>query len=190
MVKELRIYFEGDDGLKRGFDTFLKEIKEAAHSKEWKFEAVATHGTPAKDYLTALKTHRRAWNVLLLDSDEAVSTSPVNLLRKKGLEGCDPKRVFWMVQVMESWFLADIDALHGHYKGGFKTKALKANPQVEKIPKADVLSRLENATRLTKAGKYQKYHAFKLLELIDPSKVRKAAPNCERMFRLILARLR
>jgi hypothetical protein len=190
MVKELRIYFEGDEGLKPGFDRFLKEIKEAARSKGWEFEAVAANGTPAKDYLTALKTHRRAWNVLLLDSDEALVRSSTSLLRRKGLAGCAPDSIFWMVQIMESWFLADTDALQGYYKRGFKTKAVKGDLEVERIPKADVLSRLENATRVTKAGKYQKNHAFKLLERIDPSKVRKAAPNCDRMFRLILARLR
>jgi hypothetical protein len=190
MVKELRIYFEGDEGLKQGFDRFLREIKEAAQSKRWEFAAVATNGTPAKEYLIALKTHRRAWNVLLLDSDEALVRSSTSLLRRKGLKGCDPDSIFWMVEIMESWFLADIDALERYYRGSFKTKAVKGNPEVEKIPKGDVLARLENATRRTKAGKYQKNHAFKLLELIDPAKVRKAAPNCDRMFRLILARLR
>jgi hypothetical protein len=189
MVKELRIYYEGDEGLKPGFDRFLTEIKEAARNKQCEFVAVATNGTPAKDYVSALRAHRTAWNVLLLDSDETLGRSSANLLRRKGLQGCDPDSVFWMVEIMESWFFADIEALERHYKGGFKTKAVRGNPEVEKIPKADVLSKLENATRGTKGGKYRKNHAFKLLELIDPAKVREAAPNCDRMFRLILARL-
>ncbi len=189
MVKELRIYFEGDEGLKRGFDTFLREIKTAARSKGWDFDTVATNGTPAKDYITALKTHSRAWNVLLLDSDEALVRSSTSLSRKKGLKGCDPDSIFWMVEIMESWFLADPEALERHYKGGFKTKAVKGNREVEKIPKADVLRRLENATRRTKAGKYQKNHAFKVLELINPARVRNAAPNCDRMFSVILGKL-
>jgi hypothetical protein len=189
MVRELRIYYEGDEGIKPGFDRFLREIKEAARSKRWEFEAIATNGTPAKDYLVALKTHRRAWNVLLLDSDEALLRSSTRLLRRKGLQGCDPHSIFWMVEIMESWFLADVDALQSYYKGGFKTKVVKGNLEVEKVPKADVLLKLENATRRTKAGKYRKNHAFKLLGLIDPAKVRKAAPNCDRMFKIILANL-
>lgn len=189
MVRELRIYFEGDDHLKPGFDIFLREIKEAARRKRWGFEAVATNGTPAKDYLTALKTHPRAWNVLLLDSDEP-RRSPSDIQRKKGLKGCDPHCIFWMVQVMESWFLADIEGLERHYGRGFQRKAIRANPHVENIPKTDVLSQLENATRRTMAGKYQKNHAFKSLRVVDPAKVRTAAPNCERMFSLILAKLR
>jgi hypothetical protein len=189
MVKELRIYFEGDEGLKPGFDSFFKEIKEAARSKQWEFEAIATNGTPARDYLTALKTHPRAWNVLLLDSDEPLGRSATSLLQRKRLKGCDLDRIFWMVQLMESWFFADVEALESYYKRGFKTSAVRANPEVEKIPKADVLLKLENATRGTRPGKYQKNQAFKLLGLIDPAKVRKAAPNCDRMFRLILAKL-
>jgi hypothetical protein len=113
----------------------LKEIKEAARSKQWEFEAVATNGTPARDYLTALKTHPRAWNVLLLDSDEPLGRSSANLLERKGLKGCDRDRIFWMVQLMESWFFADIEALESYYKRGFKTKAVRGNPEVEKSPK-------------------------------------------------------
>lgn len=189
MVKQLRFYFEGDETLRPGFNSFLKEIKEAASSKGWEFEAVATNGTPAKDYLTALKTHRRALNVLLLDSDEPPGLSSARLQGKKGLKGCDSKCIFWMVEVMESWFLADIEALQKRYKGGFNRKAIKVQPNVEKVRKVDVISQLETATRRTKAGKYQKSHAFKLLGLIDPVKVRKAAPHCQRMFSIILAKL-
>jgi hypothetical protein len=184
MVTELRIYFEGDDRLRPGFRQLLSEIAEAARSKKCRFELIATDGTPAQDYRAGLKANPEAWDVLLLDTDESSAN-----LGAKGLDGCDPESICWMVQIMESWFLADIDALKRSYDGGFQESALKGNPNVEEIPKGDVLTRLENATRGTKAGKYQKNHAFKLLGLIDPSKVRSAAPNCERMFRVILAGL-
>jgi uncharacterized protein DUF4276 len=189
MVTELRIYFEGDSRLRPGFHVFLKEIKAAALSKRCKFYPVDAKGTPAQDYRSGLKANPRALNILLLDSDEPLDNSVVNLLRKKGLEGCDSECIFWMVQVMESWFLADIDALKRFYDGGFQESALEGNPRVEQIPKGDVLSRLKKATRNTKRGEYQKSHAFKLLEIVDPSKVRKVAPNCDRMFSLILAKL-
>jgi len=59
---------------------------------------------------------------------------------------------------------------------------LKGNPNVEQIPKADVLTRLKKATSETKSGEYHKIkHAPKLLQ--------EFAPNCDRMFRLILAAL-
>jgi Domain of unknown function (DUF4276) len=163
MVTKLRIYFEGDDGLRPGFDL------------------IATDGTPVEDFRDALKTHSDAWNVLLLDSEDPQEFR----LRKQGLQDCDQDSVFWMVQTMESWFLADLDALKAVFKG-LNEAVVRGNPNVEEIPKGDLRERLDKAA----SGEYHKVkHGVKLLALIDPAKVRKAAPNCDRMFRLILARL-
>ncbi len=182
MVEKLRVYFEGDDRLRPGFRRFLSEIAETARSKRCYFDLIATEGTPVQDFQTALKTHPDAWNVLLLDSEDPQEFQ----LRKRGLESCDPDSVFWMVQIMESWFLADIDALKKVFKG-LSEAAIRGNPNVEEIPKADVLERLNKAAD----SEYHKVeHGMKLLQLIDPAKVRKAAPNCDRMFSGILARLR
>lgn len=175
MVTKLRIYFEGDTQLRPGFRQFLSEIAEAARSKRCQFDLIATDGTPIQDFRDALKTHSEAWNILLLDSD----------LGKSRLEGCDPDSIFWMVQIMESWFLADVDALRSIFRDS-SDAAGKGNPKVEEIPKPDVLDRLNRAAN----GKYHKVkHGKRLLELIDPAKVRKAAPNCDRMFNVVLARL-
>ncbi len=177
MVTELRIYFEGDNGLKPGFHRFLREIVEVARNRRCRFRLVEANGTPVQDFHDALKTHRDAWNVLLLDSEDPLEAE----VRKRSLESCDTESIFWMVRVMESWFLADLDALET-YNGN----RVHGNPSVEEIPKEDVLQRLKRVSN----GKYHKVkHGAKLLELIDPSKVRKAAPNCERMFRVILAKL-
>jgi hypothetical protein len=182
MVRELRIYFEGDPRLRPGFRQFLSEIAEAARSKRWHFDLIATEGTPVQDFQAALKAHRDAWNVLLLDSEDPQEFR----LRKKRLEGCDQDSVFWMVQIMESWFLADVGALKALYKDRLNEAAIKRNPKVEEIPKEDVRASLKNATN----GEYHKVnHGVKLLELIDPAKVRKAAPHCEQMFNVILAKL-
>ena len=54
---------------------------------------------------------------------------------------------------------------------------------VEKIDKDSLELSLKAATRNTSKGEYQKIqHASKLLELLDVAKVRKAAPNCDRLF--------
>jgi hypothetical protein len=178
MVEKLRVYFEGDDQLRPGFRQFLSEIAEAARSKRCYFDLIATEGTPVQDFQAALKSHPNAWNVLLLDSEDPQEFR----IRKRGLEGCDSDSIFWMVQIMEFWFLADVDALRALFGGSLS----KGNPNVEEIPKADVLERLKKAAN----GEYHKVkHGMRLLALIDPSKVRKAAPNCDRMFIRILAKL-
>jgi hypothetical protein len=182
-VSELRIYFEGDDRLRPGFRQFFSEIADAANRKGWRFAPpVATYGRPVQAFRIALQTHSDAWNVLLLDWEDPNEAE----IRKRQLGYCDPDSVFWMVWIMESWFVADLDALKTLFKGGLSEDALRVNPNVEEIPKKDVLERLNKAAK----GEYHKVkHGLKLLETIDPAKVRKAAPNCDRMFRLILGRL-
>jgi hypothetical protein len=162
---------------------FLSEIADAASRTGWRVAPpVATYGRPVQAFRIALETHSSAWNVLLLDREDTDEAE----IRNKRLEGCDLDSVFWMVQIMEAWFLADVDALRALYKRRFSESALGWNPKVEEIPKPDVMEKLKRVS----GGDYHKVnHGAKLLELIDPAKVRKAAPNCDRMFRLILARL-
>jgi hypothetical protein len=176
VVTEFRIYFEGDKALRSGFNRFLSQLIESARTNKVGFQLIAGKATAKDDYRTAQRVHPNANNILLLDS-----------------EGPDPPRedyVFWMVQLMEAWFLADPEALASYYGDGFVRNALKTNPQVEEIPKADVLECLQQATRNTQKRRYHKTaHAPQILERIDPEKVRKAAPECERLFFEILSEL-
>lgn len=93
--------------------------------------------------------------------------------------------------MMEAWFHADRDSLAAFYGEGFKRNALRANPNVEKIPKKDLEDGLRAATRNTRKGDYydnKTSHGPKLLARINPGLVQNAAPNC-RKFQAILARL-
>ncbi|MEZ4651787.1 MAG: DUF4276 family protein [Candidatus Eisenbacteria bacterium] len=87
-----------------------------------------------------------------------------------------------MVQVMESWLLADRETLSSYYGRGFLPNRLPGNPRVEDIPKADVLAGLAGATRNTQKGTYAKgSHAFEILASLDPSTVEGAAPYAKRL---------
>jgi DNA-directed RNA polymerase len=91
-----------------------------------------------------------------------------------------------MVQLMESWFLADKEKLAEFYGKDFHAKALSNNKNVEQVPKNDVISGLEKATQKTKKGKYGKgLHSGEVLKIIDCDKVRESAPHCERLFEII-----
>lgn len=82
-----------------------------------------------------------------------------------------------MVQCMETWFLADRESLARYFGNGFRESALPGNIQVESIPKADVLDGLDHAARDTSKGRYSKgEHSFRILAIIDPSRVTDAAP--------------
>jgi hypothetical protein len=138
---------------------------------------IAGKARAEEDFRTAQKEQRQdVLNVLLRDSE--------------GLNFAVRDSVFWMVQIMEAWFLADPEALERFYGKGFRRDALKPNPKVEEIPKDDVLESIKQATRETKKARYHKtQHAPRILELVDPAKVRAAAPNCDRLFRELQAKI-
>jgi hypothetical protein len=177
VVNEIRIYFEGDATLIRGFSEIFKELHEKARSKSQRLRLIATGGTPDHDFAMAKKSHPNDTIFLLKDSEGPL---PAN----------SDKSVFWMVEMMESWFYADKDKLAEFYGPGFQRSSLKANPKVEEIPKRDLVNGLKAATGNTNKGAYHKTaHAPKLLERIRPELVRAAAPNCERLFDAVMARL-
>jgi hypothetical protein len=183
VVTELRIYFEGDSALRPGFRQFLK----SAASEKATF--VATGATPVEDFRIAVQKHPNALNILLLDS-EGPADGEEATRRLAAIPAKAHDCVFWMVQLMESWFLADPDALAQYYRQGFVSGLFKPWSDVESIPKADVETILHDATRKTQKGKYHKTaHAPHLLALISPDRVRQKSPHCRRLFERIPAML-
>ena len=86
--------------------------------------------------------------------------------------------IFFMVQLMEAWFLADRQALSSYFGQGFNANSLPNNPNIEDVPKRDVEASLRNATRQSGKGAYHKgNHASDLLGRIDPATVCNACPN-------------
>ena len=88
-----------------------------------------------------------------------------------------------MVQVMESWFLADRDALKSFYGKGFRMEVLPKNQTIEQVSKRDIENRLEQATRDTQKGGYYKNkgkHSFAILAGLNPAKVSCNSPYAAR----------
>jgi len=88
----------------------------------------------------------------------------------------------FMVQAMESWFLADKEALAAFFGQGFQEGALPSQSAVEVVAKEEVLRGLKQASRNCKTQKpYDKGpHSFKILALIEPEKIGKASPWAKR----------
>lgn len=89
-----------------------------------------------------------------------------------------------MVQVMESWFLADKRALKLFYGPAFRERSLPGNPSVEDVAKDDILAGLARASRNTKKGSYTSHkgpHSFRILGEIRPSRLEGAAPHAKRL---------
>jgi hypothetical protein len=180
LPREIRVYFEGDTRLRRGFHAFLLETVEAARSARLRIQFIATGGTPAQDFRDALDSHPDAVSILLLDSEGPFHPHSERAL-SVGFAPAD--RVFWMVQMMESWFLADPEALANYYKTGFLTSALPGNSDIESLPKTRVEECLKKATRKTQKRVYDKAnHAPDILALIKSARVRSASRHCDRLF--------
>lgn len=87
-----------------------------------------------------------------------------------------------MVQCMEAWFLADRSQLERFFGPGFRRNALANRTDIENIPKNDVLSQLERASRDSRKGGYHKgRHSFDLLTQIDPNQVIQCSPHARRL---------
>lgn len=94
----------------------------------------------------------------------------------------DNNQAFFMVQLMEAWFLADRQALATFYGQGFNANGLPNNPNIEDIPKRDVENGLHAATRRSRKGTYHKgNHAPDLLGNLNSTAVYTACPNFRRL---------
>lgn len=191
MGKEIRIYIEGGgDGkeskatLRKGFSKFFQ----VASIQEIICVMCGSRNNTFRDFKNALKSHPDAFNFLLVDAEAPVkqSHSPWQHLKSTDnwvLPDVNESFCHLMVQVMEAWFIADIDTLIKFYGQGFKRNTIPKNLNVETIDKHSLDKNLKAATCNTSRGEYQKIkHASQLLTMLDTAKVRKASPYCDRIF--------
>ena len=202
MVREIRIYIEGGgeraEGkakLRNGFQVFLRELREKARDRRirWNITACGSRNSAHDDFNTACQTHPEAFNVLLVDSEGPVNSSPKQHLRDRdGWQVNESEDQYHlMVQTMEAWLIADRTALIQYYgKGDFQESALTDTVDVEQIEKDSLKNYIDRAARNTTKREYREIRdGAKLLGLIDPDVVRNKAPHCERLFQTLVSKI-
>lgn len=100
-------------------------------------------------------------------------------------KGSEDLQCHLMVQCMETWLIADPQAMQAFFGQGFKADALPGSAStLEAVGKQKIFTALTQATRSSKTkGVYGKAeHSFKLLACIDPAKVAQASPWAKRLF--------
>lgn len=128
--------------------------------------------------------------LLLIDSEDAVAPglSPwMHLADRRGESFVKPVNAqddhcHLMVVCMETWFLADKDALSRFFGQGFNANGLPQNNNIEAVSKTDIYNGLATATShcKTKAPYGKGEHSFKILLHIAPDKVSAASPWARR----------
>ena len=189
----VHIYVEGGGSgalkseCRRGFAEFFGKFLPAG--KRPKVIPCGSRNEAFDDFCTALRKSRGEHIVLLVDAEAPISPGQTIWTHLKQQDRWEPpngateENTHLMVQCMESWFLADSETLATFFGQGFQASALPRNPNIEAVPKQDVLQTLMAATRQVKTkGTYSKSgHSFQILALIDPAKVRRASPHVERL---------
>ncbi|RCJ21063.1 hypothetical protein A6S26_24975 [Nostoc sp. ATCC 43529] len=189
---------ETTTGLRPGFIKFFQELYDIAAENINIFIVMCGSRRDAyENFKIALQSQPEAFNVLLIDAESSVDSTvtPWEHLRNRTEDhpwildavNFEDEQCHLMVQTMEAWFIADIDALRKFYGEEFREDTILHEmaryDSVEKVSKRTLKVWLEAATRRTDKKKYHKTnHAPKLLELLDVAKVRQASPYCDRLF--------
>jgi hypothetical protein len=98
-------------------------------------------------------------------------------------EGVTDDQAFLMVQVMETWFIADRDAMKRFFREDFRDAAIPAWPNLEEVPKRAIYESLEKATADCGPRKYAKGRlSFELLATVSPVKVEAGSPHAREFF--------
>ncbi len=195
MVREVRIHVEGGgngpegkDQLRRGFGQFFGTLYDAARSKRVKIRTIAcgSRGATFDRFSQALIDYPQSFNVLLVDSEEPVNKGRrEHLIARDGwpLGGTPEEKCHLMVQVMETWLIADTDALRRFYGQGFNANPIPNPANLESVDKSRVLAALREATRKTQKGEYGKIkHGSGLLAVASSEVVRQHLEHCREFF--------
>ena len=123
--------------------------------------------------------------LLLVDAEEPVaegSSAWQHLQARDGWDvpaGASEGDAFLMVQVMETWFLADLAALRQYFGPHFSGTPFRAWPALEAVPKQTVYVALEKATTNCKQAYRKGDVSFEILATLDPDKVESACPHAK-----------
>ena len=102
-------------------------------------------------------------------------------------DGTGDDHAFLMVQIMETWFLADRQALRNYFGAGFDENALRAWPNLEDVPKPTVLEELRDATVSCRPRYTKGKVSFELLARVDPARVEAACPHAKALLNMLRA---
>ena len=135
-------------------------------------------------YCTAVKTRRPVeLPLLLVDSEDVVPeglSSWQHLKKRDGWDqpvGASEDDAFLMATCMETWLVADREALRNYFRNCWKNNALPEWPDLAKVERGRVFQALVQATAACGKKQYAKGSvSFDVLQHIDPAIVQQRCP--------------
>ena len=192
MVDGVNIHFEGDKGLRPGFQKLLAKYISLCRQRGIKFRLVpgGSREETIKDFLRSCRNRQSHLNVLLIDSEGPISdtTNFIGSLRDARFWDravhCEDAQINFMVQAMEAWFVADRRALVSHFGGRFNVKALPSPQSAESIAPANLVDAIQRG--LPRRGRRRRSYdkvvdGAALLGLIDHAAVSRHCPQFRRL---------
>lgn len=171
---------------RQGFSSFFG--KAGLHGRLPKVVACGGRDQAYDRFCTAIAHQPDDFSVLLVDSEgPVVAAQPwVHLRQRDGWRrpaDATEDSAHLMVQMMESWFLADRDCLARYFGDGFRPGALPAEQRaIEDISKEDLEQALQEAPRQSRKRQYAKGRdSFALLAQLDVNRVLAASPHARRL---------
>ncbi len=126
--------------------------------------------------------------LLLVDSEDLVSDDITEWAHLAGRDGwakplnSSEADAFLMVCCMETWFLADREALKRFFHDCWRDNAVPQWPDLEAIPKETIFEKLALATAACGKKAYAKgKRSFEILKVIDPAIVEAKCPGAKRL---------
>lgn len=126
--------------------------------------------------------------LLLVDSEEVVRagrTAWEHLAEADGWQrpgGAGEDTAFLMITCMETWFIADREALRKFFHGGWRENAVPQWPDLERMEKSRIFLALAAATAECGRKRYSKGSlSFDILRVIDPNVVMQHCPSARKL---------
>ena len=148
------------------------------------------------DFVNALmRASRDDVVMLLVDSEDPIADINRTWQHLRGRDGwqrprnADDEDVLFMTTCMETWIVADHNALRDYFGRNFQETALPPLDNLENRSRQDVLNRLERATRNCRAPYRKGPRSFEILGKVNPNAIAPNLPSLRRARNILAERL-
>lgn len=132
---------------------------------------------------------------MLIDSEDILTDSDATWNHLKKRDGWDKptdsenEQVLFMTTCMETWIIADRDALAKHYGSDLQISALPPLVNLESRPRQEIQNDLIQATHKSSKAYKKGKRSFEVLEKLSPTKLELHLPSFARIKRILENRL-